>query len=180
MGGLARPTSGDVCLRGASLRLASRRALLNHRRQDIGFVFQNAHLIDHLTARDNVILPLRYRGVGRSERNARADVLLSSVGLHGLGSRIAARLSGGERQRVAIARALINEPAIILADEPTGSLDQATGLEVMALLRGLVTAERSLVVVTHDHSHISQFDRVFRMEYGTLTVERDAPNSRSA
>ncbi|WP_176562683.1 ABC transporter ATP-binding protein [Paracoccus liaowanqingii] len=168
IGTLSRPTSGRVLFDGADLSAMPERGILALRRRRIGFVFQSANLIDHLTAAANVALPLAYAGVARSARPARVRHWLDRVGIGPLASRPVARLSGGERQRVAIARALVNEPDLILADEPTGSLDQATGQEIMRLLVGLAQQRRALVVVTHDMAHVRQFDRVARMDLGRL------------
>ena len=168
IGTLGRPTTGQVFFRGADIQSMSERRILELRRHSIGFVFQSANLIDHLTAEANVALPLAYAGMPRGARGARVHHWLERVGIGHLASRAVAKLSGGERQRVAIARALVNEPDLILADEPTGSLDQATGQKIMELLTGLSGQERTLIVVTHDIGHVSRFDRVAHMNLGRL------------
>ena len=154
LGGLDRPTGGTLLIGGRDVATLSPPEMARLRNETIGFVFQSFHLLARTTARDNVALPLVYRGVRRTERRERAAAALESVGLgHRLGHR-PGQLSGGEQQRVAIARALVGEPSLLLADEPTGNLDTASGAEVMALLEQLNTADVSrpvaVVVVTHD------------------------------
>ncbi|MGB0659002.1 MAG: ABC transporter ATP-binding protein [Mangrovicoccus sp.] len=180
MGTLSRPQSGDVLFAGRSLRAISAREKLALRRHKIGFVFQSANLIDHFTAAANVALPLRYSGLPRHLRRGRALSWLERVGLGHLADRSVAKLSGGERQRVALARALVNEPELILADEPTGSLDHATGRDILELMLSLVSPESSLVVVTHNISQISAFARVAHMEQGRLTERSHAQALRGA
>lgn len=168
IGTLARPTTGTVLINGSDVAMMPERAVLQLRRHIIGFVFQSANLIDHLTAEANVTLPLTYAGLHRRARKTRTLHWLDRVGVAHLASRPVAKLSGGERQRVAIARALVNEPALILADEPTGNLDQATGQKIMSLLVSLAGQDRTLITVTHDTTHIHLFDRVARMNHGHL------------
>jgi putative ABC transport system ATP-binding protein len=151
LGCLDRPSSGGLRIGGREVAELSDGELAELRNSTIGFVFQGFHLLARTNARDNVALPLVYRGLGRSERRRRAIAALETVGL---GHRIAHRpgqLSGGEQQRVAIARALVGEPQVVLADEPTGNLDTKTGHEVMDLLERL-NAERgvAVVLVTHE------------------------------
>ena len=137
IGGLDRPTSGQVWINGTELSASDERTLTRHRRQHVGFVFQSFNLLPRLTAEENVALPLMFSDVSEKERRARARGLLKRVSLeHRLGHR-PTQLSGGEQQRVAIARALIGQPALLLADEPTGNLDTTTGAEIMALLKKL-------------------------------------------
>ena len=169
IGTLSRPSEGRILWAGSEMARMSQARILSLRRRHIGFVFQGAHLIDHLTAAANVSLPLAYAGVPRRDRATRAARWLTRTGVGHLASRSVARLSGGERQRVAIARALVTEPDLILADEPTGNLDQETGQEIMALLVGLAEGQRALVVVTHDVVHMKRFDRVVRMDMGRLS-----------
>jgi putative ABC transport system ATP-binding protein len=151
LGGLDRPTSGRLLIQGQDVADLSAAEMAALRNTGIGFVFQSFHLLPRTSAVDNVALPLIYRGIGTRERRRRAAATLDRVGLgHRLDHR-PNQLSGGEQQRVAIARALVTDPAVLLADEPTGNLDTASGQAVLALLEELnVTHGVALVVVTHD------------------------------
>jgi putative ABC transport system ATP-binding protein len=169
IGGLDRPTSGQVWINGTELSASDERTLTRHRRQHVGFVFQSFNLLPRLTAEENVALPLMFSGVPEKERRTQARVLLERVGL---GPRLAHRptqLSGGEQQRVAIARALVGQPALLLADEPTGNLDTVTGAEIMALLKEL-NQERglTLLVVTHDPEVAAFADRIVKLRDGRV------------
>lgn len=169
IGGLDRPTSGEVWINGTELSSSDERTRTRHRRQHVGFVFQSFNLLPRLTAEENVALPLMFSGVPEKERLAQAQALLKRVGL---GPRLAHRptqLSGGEQQRVAIARALVGQPALLLADEPTGNLDTAIGAEIMRLLKEL-NRERSLtlLVVTHDAEVAAFADRIVRLRDGQV------------
>lgn len=170
LGGLDTPTSGEVQILGTALGLLDDRRLTRLRLERIGFIFQRFHLLPVLSARENVELPLAERGVGAAARRARADELLSYVGLAARANHRATQLSGGEMQRVAIARALANGPAIILADEPTGELDAATGQEILALFRRLHADGTTLVVVTHDDHLAAEAGRVVRMLDGRIVA----------
>jgi putative ABC transport system ATP-binding protein len=176
IGGLDRPTSGQVWINGVELSASDERTLTHHRRQHVGFVFQSFNLLPRLTAEENVALPLMFNGVPEKERQARARVLLERVGL---GPRLAHRptqLSGGEQQRVAIARALVGQPALLLADEPTGNLDTATGAEIMALLKELNQEQGlTLLVVTHDPEVATFADRVVRLRDGRIQEGEGQP-----
>ena len=148
--GLDRPTHGEVEVAGTELNRLSEKALARFRRTHIGIVFQFFHLLEDLTARDNVLLPAQLAGTSRRAALARADELLEALGLAARANAYPARLSGGERQRVAVARALINRPPLLLADEPTGAVDAKTGAQVMELLRDLNQGGQTVLLVTHD------------------------------
>jgi putative ABC transport system ATP-binding protein len=148
--GLDRPTDGEVEVAGTVLNRLSETALARFRRERIGIVFQFFHLLDDLTARDNVLLPAQLAGVPRRTAVARADELLDTLSLTGRANAYPARLSGGERQRVAVARALINRPPLLLADEPTGAVDAHAGAQIMELLRDLNQGGQTVLLVTHD------------------------------
>jgi ABC-type lipoprotein export system ATPase subunit/ABC-type lipoprotein release transport system permease subunit len=169
LGGLDRPTSGEVNVHGLALQEATEQELTAHRRHNVGFIFQTFNLIPTLTALENVALPLMLSGITKAEREARASELLTRVGLkHRLDHR-PPEMSGGEQQRAAIARALVNNPNIILADEPTGNLDTSTGSEVMFLLRDL-NRERgvTLIIVTHDPEVAAYADRIVHLRDGEI------------
>jgi len=168
MGGLDAPTTGTVRFEGNDLAALGERARTRLRLERIGFVFQRFHLLPVLTALENVELPLAEAGIGRAERRTRAGDLLEYVGL---GERIdhrATELSGGEMQRVAIARALANRPALILADAPTGELDEATGEGILALFRRLHDDGTTLVVVTHEERLAREAARRVTMRDGRI------------
>jgi putative ABC transport system ATP-binding protein len=171
LGGLDRPTAGKVEVDGAAISSDSDRALIRYRRERVGFVFQSYQLIPNLDALENVMIPLEFAGVAKSERRARAAELLDRVGISGdKQHRRPAKLSGGEQQRVAIARALANQPRLILADEPTGNLDNATGETIIDLLQSLAREDGAIVlVVTHDPTIAGRTDVSYTMEDGALT-----------
>jgi putative ABC transport system ATP-binding protein len=148
--GLDRPTEGRVEVAGTDLTGLSETALARFRRQHIGIVFQFFHLLDELTARDNVLLPAQLAGMPRKQAMARADELIDSLGLAARAKAYPATLSGGERQRVAVARALVNRPPLLLADEPTGAVDARAGDQITELLRDLNRGGQTVVLVTHD------------------------------
>jgi len=170
LGGLDRPVSGDVVLEGQSYRRLSENALALLRRRKVGFVFQFFNLIAHLSALENVMLPMRFTGRSGRAARERAEHLLELVGLADRRLHLPPQLSGGEQQRVAIARALGNDPALILADEPTGNLDTKTGEEIAQLFIRL-NRERgqTFVIVSHDMNLASLADRVFHMQDGRMT-----------
>jgi putative ABC transport system ATP-binding protein len=167
--GFLTPTTGEVVVSGQSLRALGDRDISEFRNRTIGFVFQFFNLPAYYTAVENVALPLVFAGVPERERRARATALLTEFGL---GDRLAHRpdqLSGGEAQRVAIARALVNEPKVILADEPTGNLDRDTGLHVLQLLQQVNrTRGVTVLMVTHDEKAAAFAQRVIRIEKGQL------------
>jgi putative ABC transport system ATP-binding protein len=169
VGGLDRPTSGELWIDGVELSASKEKALTEHRRQRVGFVFQSFNLLPRLTAVENVALPLMFVGVPERQRLERAAELLAQVGLSDRLDHRPTQLSGGEQQRVAIARALVNRPAIILADEPTGNIDTATGAEIMALLRRLNRDHGvTLLLVTHDPEAASFADRIIQLRDGRI------------
>ena len=168
IGGIDTPSAGTVELMGTRLDALSDRDLTRLRLTRLGFVFQRFHLLPVLTARENVELPMSEAGVSPHERRKRALELLAYVGLSGRGGHRATQLSGGEMQRVAIARALANRPALLLADEPTGELDAATGREILDLFRRLNADGATLVVVTHDDRLAAEAGRVVHMLDGTI------------
>lgn len=171
IGCLDRPTEGTVLLDGVNVTQVERSRLPAIRREKVGFVFQQFNLLTHLTALENVMLPLRYTDASRREARARAAELLEHVGL---GDRMTHRpleMSGGEQQRVAVARALVNRPCLILADEPTGEVDTATADELMALLRALNREGQTFIIVTHDSSVAAQTDRTMYLRDGKVHWE---------
>ncbi len=171
LGGLERASGGEIVLAGSRLDQMGERALARLRRTAIGFVFQAFHLIDELTARENVELPALL--AGRSPRAAKRQAidLLERVGLADRATFLPAALSGGQRQRVAIARALSNDPLVVLADEPTGNLDSAATLEVLRLFDSLHTAGQTMVIVTHDPRVAATADRLISMRDGAFVDE---------
>ena len=150
LGCLDRPTTGSYRLNGDEVATLSDDELAFVRNKQIGFVFQNFNLLTKLTALENVALPMIYAGMDKKSRNERAAALLSSVGLGDRMDHLPSELSGGQRQRVAIARALANNPAIIMADEPTGNLDSKSTIDVMNIFRGLYDEGRTIILVTHE------------------------------
>jgi putative ABC transport system ATP-binding protein len=168
LGGIDTPTAGVVELLGTRLDVLSDRELTHLRLTRLGFIFQRFHLLPVLTARENVELPMAEAGVARGERRERAEQLLAYVGLAHRGAHRATQLSGGEMQRVAIARALANRPAVLLADEPTGELDAATGREILELFRRLNDEGTTLIVVTHDDRLAAEAGRAIHMLDGTI------------
>ncbi|MCP9957543.1 ABC transporter ATP-binding protein [Streptomyces sudanensis] len=166
LGLLDSPTEGHYLLQGTSTTTLTERERTHLRAQTLGFVFQAFHLVPHLTCIQNVALGLVHQGVRRSRRSALAVQALESVGLSHRLSAKPSTLSGGERQRVAVARAIVHRPAVVLCDEPTGNLDTVNSARVMELLRGLVAAERAVVVVTHDMDVAARADRTIRVVDG--------------
>jgi ABC-type lipoprotein export system ATPase subunit len=171
LGGLERPSGGEVWLDGRRIDELSEKALARIRRHSIGFVFQAFHLMDELTARENVELPALLAGRSPHAARDRAADLLEQVGLTDRGDHLPSALSGGQRQRVAIARALSNEPLVVLADEPTGNLDSAATLDVLRLLDSLRSTGQTLVIVTHDERIAATADRLITMRDGAFVEE---------
>lgn len=169
LGGIDYPTSGQVSVNGQSLSLLREPALTHFRRRHIGYVYQRFNLIPTLTAAENIALPLDLAGASREAQDAAVLHWLAAVGLAGRGNTFPDRLSGGEQQRIAIARALIHRPALVLADEPTGSLDVQTGNQVLQLLFDRAgDQQQALLVVTHSDAVAARADRVLVLEDGHL------------
>jgi putative ABC transport system ATP-binding protein len=175
------PTEGRLLLDGKNIYPGSRRDLERRRRESVGFIFQFANLIPFLTAGENVLWPMTLIGITGARAQKRVLELLEYLEITDRASHYPEQLSGGEKQRVAIARALANDPRIILADEPTASLDVDRGLAVMRLLRRLSREQRkAILVVTHDTRMIGEVDRVVRMSDGRMIPSPDAPGRPTA
>ncbi len=171
LGGLDRPDGGEIQLAGQRLDRLGERALARCRRDAVGFVFQSFHLLDELTAVENVELPALLAGRPARAARRRALELLDRTGLADRGKFLPSQLSGGQRQRVAVTRALANDPLIVLADEPTGNLDSTATLEVLRLFDDLHQAGQTLVVVTHDSRIAATADRLITMRDGAFIDE---------
>lgn len=174
--GIDLPDTGDIVLDGVDLTRLSERERTLHRRHAVGFVFQFFNLISTLSVEENLLLPLELIGRPRAAARARVQAMLERVGLVDRARSFPDRLSGGEQQRVALARALVHEPALILADEPSGNLDNETGREMMALLTDLVRdGNRTLVMVTHSEEAAAGAARILRLRDGR--IEQDGPGA---
>ncbi len=169
IGCLDTPTSGIYILHGEATQSLSEYELAKIRCQEIGFIFQNSQLMPRLTALRNVELPLIYAGVSPKERRKRAQEMLARVGLSDRMQHLTNQLSGGQQQRVAIARALVGNPSILLADEPTGALDQATGRQIMKLFGELNSEGRTIIMITHDMNIAAYAKRIVHIIDGELT-----------
>jgi ABC-type lipoprotein export system ATPase subunit len=171
LGGLDRPSGGELYLAGQRIDKMSEKGLARLRRTAIGFVFQAFHLMEELTAEENVELPALLAGLSPRAARRKADELLERVGLSDRARHLPSALSGGQRQRVAIARSLANDPVVVLADEPTGNLDSAATLDVLRLFDNLKAAGMTLVVVTHDERIAATADRLISMRDGAFVDE---------
>jgi putative ABC transport system ATP-binding protein len=171
LGCLDVPTSGEYRLAGEDVAHLDEEQLAGIRNRRIGFVFQQFHLLASLTAARNVELPLAYAGVSRAERRCRAVEALARVGLDDRTEHRPNQLSGGQQQRVAVARALVTEPAILLADEPTGNLDSASTHDVLELLDDLHASGRTIVLITHEHDVAARASRVVTIRDGRITED---------
>jgi putative ABC transport system ATP-binding protein len=177
LGGLDVPTQGHVEIDGVDLTALSARKRAAFRSKKVGFVFQKRNLIPHLTAMQNVEVPMMLVGVARKEAHRRASALLEKMGLQHRLQHLPSKLSGGEQQRVAIARAWVNNPTILLADEPTGDLDTENGHDVLQLLRNFTGGGCTAVVVTHDPEVAEVADSFIRLRDGRLADDKPVTNS---
>ena len=177
IGCLDTASSGNYTLHGQEIEDLSEGELAQIRSSEIGFVFQNSQLLPRLTAQKNVEMPLIYAGVSPKERRNRARAMLERVGLSDRMDHYPSQLSGGQQQRVAIARALVGNPSLLLADEPTGSLDQKTGRQVMSLFQELNDEGRTIVMITHDTNIAAYAHRVVHIIDGELTEGGDQRNA---
>lgn len=175
LGGLDQPSSGEVEFKGHKLHTLSPNALAKLRNDEMGFIYQFHHLLGEFSALENVAMPLRIRGLSTKAAQEKAQVLLNEVGLSHRQAHLPSAMSGGERQRVAIARALVTEPSVVLADEPTGNLDDSTGEQIYQLLTSLSEKKKTaFVVVTHDIALASKMDRVLKIKDGQLVSNQPA------
>ncbi len=169
IGCLDTPTAGQYTLRGREVEELDETELAQLRSREIGFIFQNSQLLNRLTALKNVELPLIYAGVLPKERRRRAEAMLERVGLADRMDHLPTQLSGGQQQRVAIARALVGNPSLLLADEPTGALDQKTGAQIMELFSELNAEHRTVIMITHDMNIAAHARRIIRIIDGEIT-----------
>jgi putative ABC transport system ATP-binding protein len=173
LGGLLTPSSGRICVDGTAISAMSANARAAFRLASVGFVFQAGELLDELTVSENVVLPLLLQGVKRNAAKSATHQALESVGLAGIGRRNVHQISGGQQQRVAIARAIVGSPRLLLADEPTGALDEETETDILDVLMGQVQrTQAALVMVTHSEHVAQRCDSVLTLRHGTLEVAR--------
>lgn len=175
LGCLDTPSKGDYILNGINVSQMTDSELANVRNKEIGFVFQTFNLLPRSSAQDNVALPLIYAGIKKKDRDARSLLALENVGLANRVHHKPNELSGGQRQRVAVARALINNPSIILADEPTGNLDTKTSIEIMGLIEEIHSKGNTIIIVTHEEDIAQHAHRIVRMRDGL--IEEDYLNT---
>jgi putative ABC transport system ATP-binding protein len=172
LGGLQLPTGGRISIAGTDLATLRADALADFRGKSIGFVFQSYHLLPYLTARENVMVPMAPEKGSSADKSRRADALLASVGLSGKEERLPSQLSGGECQRVAVARALVHDPPVVLADEPTGNLDSATGEQILDLFGRLHAEGKTILMVTHNRGNIARGTRSIHLRDGRIGEDR--------
>lgn len=175
IGCLDRPTSGQYLLDGTDVATINKTRLTRLRNRKIGFVFQRYELLTNLTALENVILPMMYAGLGRSQRRRRAEAALTHMGLANRMDKRPSQMSGGQQQRVAIARAIVNQPVLLLADEPTGALDSQSAQEVLGIFQALHQRGITIVIVTHSHEVASHSQRIIMMSDGKITHAQLSP-----
>ena len=180
VGALDTPTSGTYILNGNDVSKMSESDLATVRNKEIGFVFQTFNLLPRYSALENVALPLVYAGFSKTERLARAQKVLEDVGLGNRSDHKPNELSGGQRQRVAIARALVNNPSIILADEPTGNLDSKTSFDIMALFKDLNEKGNTIIMVTHEEDIAAFAKRIVRLRDGVIESDEINKEVRSS
>jgi len=168
LGCLDKPSVGEYWLNGENVAKMEDNALSDHRLKNLGFVFQSFHLISELTVQENIEMPMLYLGISQEERRQRARVLAERVCMDHRLKHLPSELSGGQRQRVAVARALANEPAVLLADEPTGNLDSATSVQIMALFRELHDQGKTVILVTHESDIARYADGIVVLKDGRL------------
>jgi putative ABC transport system ATP-binding protein len=178
LGCLDTPTEGEYYLNGREVARLSDNELAEIRNKEIGFIFQTFNLLPRSTALDNVILPLIYAGLKKEEREKQAKLALDQVGLSDRITHKPNELSGGQRQRVAIARALVNNPSILLADEPTGNLDTKTSIEIMGLLHDIHKSGNTIIIVTHEEDIAQHAHRIIRLRDGVIESDTINPNIR--
>ena len=177
LGCLDYPTSGQYTLKNTNVATLDENRLAEIRNREIGFIFQNFNLLPRATALQNVMQPLVYQGLAKSQRKEMAEEALQMVGLTDRMHHVPNQLSGGQRQRVAIARALVTKPSILLADEPTGNLDSATTIEIMALFDRLHAEGQTLIIVTHEEEIADRCHRVITLKDGHLISDKNNPIS---
>ena len=178
LGGLSHPSAGDLLVDGIDIYQLKGEKLADYRREYIGFVFQSFQLIPYLTILENIMLPLAIVPSRNGDQGSMAAGVLQKVGLEEKGHRLPNQLSGGEQERVAIARALVNNPPIILADEPTGNLDSTTGREIMGLLGDLNSEGQTIIMVTHNPENARYAHRIIQLKDGQIQSLLDADERR--
>ncbi|MDW7645854.1 MAG: ABC transporter ATP-binding protein [Desulfuromonadales bacterium] len=172
LGGLSKPSTGAIHIDGIDIYSLSVERLADFRREYLGFVFQSFNLVPYLTAMENVMLPLAVKPLSKAKKVTMVEKALAQVGLSHRQRHLPNQLSGGEQERVAIARALVNEPPLILADEPTGSLDSETSRSIMQLFADLNAAGQTIIMVTHNIENIDYFDRTIHLRDGRIVEDR--------